>query len=79
MAKKFQTKISTRRSAIAERVFQLRKSLGWSQARLAEEFYVTPATIAHWESNKRVVSGSAIKLIEIYESYFSYSNSELNK
>ena len=68
MAKKFETKNKTKRSELAERVLRLRKALGWSQARLAEEFYVTPATVAHWESDKRDISGSAIKLIEIYES-----------
>lgn len=68
MAKKFQTKKTAKRSQLAERVLRLRKAFGWSQARLAEEFYITPATVAHWESDKRDISGAAIKLIEIYES-----------
>lgn len=67
MAKKFETKNKAKRSDLAERVLRLRKTLGWSQARLAEEFYVTPATVAHWESDNRDISGAAIKLIEIYE------------
>lgn len=67
MAKKFERKKIVKRSALAQRVLSLRKAFGWSQARLAEEFYVTPGTIAHWESDNRDISGTAIKLIEIYE------------
>ncbi len=67
MAKKFESKKSVKRSDLAQRVLRLRKNFGWSQAQLAEEFYVTPATIAHWESDTRDISGTAIKLIEIYE------------
>lgn len=67
MARKFETRIKTRRSELAQRVLRLRRFLGWSQAQLAQEFYVTPSTVAHWESDNRAVSGPAIKLIEIYE------------
>lgn len=68
MAKKFESKKFAKRSDLAQRVLRLRKNFGWSQAQLAEEFYVTPATIAHWESDRRDISGTAIRLIEIYES-----------
>jgi len=68
MAKRFETKASKANSSKgAKRIVALRKKKDWSQRRLAEEFYVSPAAVAHWESGEREVQGPALKLLEIYE------------
>lgn len=68
MAKRFETKNGNSSSSKgAKRIKALRKKNNWSQRELAEEFYVSPAAVAHWESGEREVQGPALKLLEIYE------------
>ena len=38
-----------------------------SQRQLADEFYVSPAAIAHWKSGEREIQGTALRLLEIFE------------
>lgn len=66
MAKKFETQKSSKKAGNAKKLFDLRKKLEWSQKRMADEFYVSPGTIALWELGQREVPGPVIKLIEIY-------------
>ena len=51
----------------AERLKRLRVNRKWSQRDLAEEFKVSPGTIALWEQGDRSIPGPVIKLMEIYE------------
>lgn len=67
MAKKFEIIEKGTRSKEAKRLMYLRKQLGWSQARLAIEFKVSPGTIGLWETGSRSIPGPVLKLIEIYE------------
>lgn len=67
MAKRFAKKSDQKRSKDAQRIFKLRKALNLSQRGLAEEFYVSPGAVAHWESGEREIPGPVIKLIEIFE------------
>lgn len=69
MAKKFETPNGSdrKRSKDAKRLMKLRKLLGWSQARLAVEWKVSPGTIALWETNTRSIPGPVLKLLDIYE------------
>lgn len=68
MAKKFEVaKRNGKKSGMAKRLFELRKSKDWSQKRMAEEFYVSPGTIALWELGQREIPGPVRKLMEIYE------------
>lgn len=69
MAKRFESvSVKSRLSKDAKRLTDLRKRRDWSQRQLAEEFYVSPAAVAHWESGEREIQGPALKLLEIYES-----------
>jgi len=67
MAKKFEVLKGSDRSKEVKRLMKLRKKLGWSQARLAEEWYVSAGTIGLWETGSRSIPGPVLKLIEIYE------------
>lgn len=68
MAKKFETeKKNAKKSGFAKRLYDLRKSRDWSQKQIAEEFYVSPGTIALWELGQREIPGPVRKLIELYE------------
>jgi len=49
----------------AKDLIKLRKRLNWTQRDAAEEFYVSPGTIALWETGKRKMPGPAIRLLEI--------------
>ena len=51
----------------ANRLVALRAKLGMSQRDLAQEFYVTPGAIAHWEQGNNPLPGPVLKLVEIYE------------
>lgn len=37
---------------IPERVVAIRKHLGWTQERLAEELHISPSTVARWETGR---------------------------
>ncbi|MFP5385128.1 MAG: helix-turn-helix domain-containing protein [Bacteriovoracia bacterium] len=67
MAKKFDSKSSSKKTGNAKRLYEIRKKRGWSQQELAKEFYVTPGAVANWELGQREVPGPVIRLIEIYE------------
>lgn len=68
MAKKFETDKKTgKKTGMAKRLYDLRKSKDWSQKQMAEEFYVSPGTIALWELGQREIPGPVRKLVEIYE------------
>lgn len=66
MAKKFEKLSQVKRSDKSLKLIQFRKSFGWSQKRLADEFFVSPGTIALWELSKREIPGPVEKLMEIY-------------
>lgn len=51
----------------SQRLKKLRLEKGWTQRKTAEEFYVSPGTIALWETGERRISGPALRLIEIFE------------
>jgi DNA-binding transcriptional regulator YiaG len=55
------------RDGEAARLRLLRKALGWTQRRMAQEFLVSPGAIALWEQSDRHIPGPVLKLIEIYE------------
>ena len=67
MAKKFETIQKLNRSKISKKLMRLRKRMGFSQARLAEEWKVHSGTIALWETGQRSIPGPVEKLIQIYE------------
>jgi putative transcriptional regulator len=46
---------------------ELRKTLGYTQARLAEEVGVTPNTIARYERNEFKPSPPVLKLLKLLE------------
>lgn len=71
MAKKFETLVKREKASHADKLLSLRRHLGWSQKRLAEEFLVSPGTVALWELGKREVPGPALKLIQIYKGKLS--------
>ncbi len=56
------------RHSEADRLRELRASMGVSQRELAEEFNVAAGAIAQWESGARTVPGPVLRLIELYES-----------
>ncbi len=75
MVKKHDTKTpKSKRPKFARRLMELRKSLGWSQRRLAEEFYVSVGAVANWEIGERPLTGPALKLVEIYEAKIRNKN-----
>ena len=67
MAKKFEVRKDLKRPKEVKRLMKLRKKLGWSQARLAQEWYVSAGTIGLWETGSRSIPGPVLKLIELYE------------
>ncbi|OFZ15737.1 MAG: hypothetical protein A2Z20_05230 [Bdellovibrionales bacterium RBG_16_40_8] len=67
MTRKHKPKQDTQRPREAKRLIALRKAKNWSQRDLAQEFYVSPGAVAHWEQGIRPVAGAALKLLEIYE------------
>jgi putative transcriptional regulator len=50
-----------------EQIKELRKSLGYTQARLAEEVGVTPNTIARYERDEFKPSSPVRKLLEMLQ------------
>ena len=56
--------------SFAERLLQLRTSLGLTQRELASEFRVSPGAVALWESGDRNLSGPVTRLLELYESNY---------
>lgn len=46
----------------------IRQVFDWSQKQLADELWVSPATIALWELGKRRPTGPSLKLISMYSS-----------
>src|SRR5690349_3644767 len=57
----------TSRSLNAERLKRLRRMLDMSQRKMADEFMVTSAAVALWETAARAIPGPVLKLIEMYE------------
>ena len=57
-----------------EQIKELRKSLGYTQARLAEEVGLTPNTIARYERDELKPSPPVLKLLRLLE-----LSQELNK
>jgi putative transcriptional regulator len=51
----------------AERILQLRQKLGVSQSVFASMLGVQPPTVRAWEQEQKAPSGSARRLLEIYE------------
>lgn len=52
---------------ISERLKILRETMGWSQSELARQFGVSSAAVNRWESGEIAMSGTALKLLEIFE------------
>ena len=52
---------------IANRLTKLMDKKGWSQVELAEILGVSKGTITLWLQGERSISGSALKLLELYE------------
>jgi putative transcriptional regulator len=50
-----------------EQIKELRKSLGYTQARLAEEVGLTPNTIARYERDELKPSPPVLKLLRLLE------------
>jgi len=50
-----------------EQIKELRKSLGYTQARLAEEVGLTPNTIARYERDELKPSPPVMKLLKLIE------------
>jgi len=50
-----------------EQIKELRKSLGYTQARLAEEVGLTPNTIARYERDELKPSPPVLKLLKLIE------------
>jgi putative transcriptional regulator len=50
-----------------EQIKELRKSLGFTQARLAEEVGLTPNTIARYERDELKPSPPVLKLLKLLE------------
>ena len=50
-----------------EQIKELRKSLGYTQARLAEEVGLTPNTIARYERDELRPSPPVLKLLKLIE------------
>lgn len=67
MAQKLENIIPGKKLGDAKKVYELRKKLGWSQRKLAEELGVTSAAVARWESGERNISGPVKKLMELLE------------
>ena len=57
-----------------EQIKEVRKSLGYTQARLAEELGLTPNTIARYERDELKPSPPVLKLLRLLE-----LSQELNK
>lgn len=55
------------RAKAGKRLKRIREILGFSQAKMAKELWVTPGAIAHWEQGKRRMPGSARKWLKLYE------------
>ncbi|HVF51422.1 MAG TPA: helix-turn-helix domain-containing protein [Pyrinomonadaceae bacterium] len=51
----------------AAQVKELRKALGYTQARLAEELGVTPNTVARYERGEFKPSAPVLKLLKLLE------------
>lgn len=51
----------------ATRVREVRRKLGWTQQRLAEELGVTFQTVNRWENGKHKPSNLALKQFEDFE------------
>jgi len=60
----------------AKRIVALRTALGLSQRELADEWGLSPAAIARWETGSNPVSGPVRKLLAIYEGQLSDSGVE---
>jgi len=60
-------KLSKKDEDNRQRLIDLRETLGWTLRRLADEFYISSATVGFWETGERKLSGTALKLVEIYE------------
>ena len=65
MAKK--TKKNKQTAVISARLKVVRETMAWSQSELARQFGVSAAAVNRWESCEIVMSGTALKLLEIYE------------
>ena len=65
MAKRAKT--AKRDRNLIERLKVLRETMGWSQSELARQFGVSPAAVNRWESGDIAMSGTAVKLLEVYE------------
>ena len=55
------------RAKAGKRLKRIREILGFSQAQMAKELWVTPGAIAHWEQGNRRMPGSARKWLTLYE------------
>jgi DNA-binding transcriptional regulator YiaG len=69
MNKKIKIDLSIEKDSASEALVELRKKLGWPQARLAKEWKVHPGTISLWEVGSRSIPGPVLRLIEIYSNY----------
>lgn len=61
------TKKGKQSKDVSERLKLLRETMGWSQSELARQFGVSAAAVNRWESSEIAMSGTALKLLEIYE------------
>ena len=69
MPRLFQKVKKGKRKSNSNRLIELRKSLGFSQRLMAEEWYVAIGLISMWETGDREMPGHLIRLLEIYEDY----------
>ena len=61
------TKKQKKNSDLPDRLKAVRETMGWSQSELARQFGVSSAAVNRWESGEIAMSGTALKLLEIYE------------
>lgn len=55
------------RVELVSRIKALKEKRGWTQKTMADAFGLTPSAIAQWELGLKHPSGTALKLLEIYE------------